>query len=569
MANRNAESIFATNPTNIDIQRSKFERPHELKTSFNVGDVIPILIDEVLPGDTVSLHTSKVIRAQTMITPIMDNLYYDEYFFFCPSRLVWEHWKQFMGENTESAWIPQTTYEIPQLEAPQGGWQIGSLADYFGIPTGIDGFSVNALPFRAYALIMNEWFRDQNLTDPLNISVDDTTRTGTNGTDYITDVQLGGAPFKAAKYHDYFTSALPGPQKGPDVALSLTGDLNVFGNGKTLGLTSPGSGTENVTLAGMYAKGSNDYSFEGAAGSFNTNAGSNVSSGSKINGRTVGVVTKAQLDTAEVGYDATGLIASMANATAISVNAMRLAFQVQKLYEKMARSGSRYVEVIKGHFGVVSPDSRLQRPEYLGGKRVPIVVHQVTQTSASESGISPQGTTTAFSLTSDSNFDFTQSFTEHGFIIGVGVIRYRHTYQQGLKKLWSKKDKLDFYWPVLANIGEQPIRMKELYLTGTSADDNVFGYQEAWAEYRYYPSYCTAEMRSQAPQSLDVWHLADDYQSAPSLSDSWIREDKSNVDRVLAVTSAVSNQFFGDFYFDMTCVRPMPMYSIPGLLDHH
>lgn len=564
--NRNTESHFSLSP-HVDISRSRFDRSASLKTSFNAGDVVPFFLEEVLPGDTFSVDTSKVVRMQTLLTPMMDNVYLDTYYFFVPNRLVWDHWKEFCGENTESAWIPQTEYTMPQITSPAGqGWSVGTLADYFGIPTGVAGLSVSALPFRAYALIMNEWFRDQNLQDPLVVPTDDSTVAGVNTGTLVTDVAKGGKPFIAAKYHDYFTSALPAPQKGPDVTIPVAtgGNINIVGNGKALAITD---GTDLGSWVGLR---DSRYSVNYAA-----NLGLDVGSVSTVNGafatvdagKAVGVPTLEQL----AGHpENSGLIGvQSAIAQAATINQLRLAFQIQKFYEQQARGGSRYTEVVRSFFGVTSPDARLQRPEYLGGNRVPINVNQIVQQSGTESTGTPQGTVVGQSLTTDKHSDFTKSFTEHGLIIGVMVARYDHTYQQGLNRLWSRKDKFDFYWPVFANIGEQAIKNKEIFAQGNDKDNEVFGYQEAWAEYRYKPNMVTGEMRSAYAQSLDVWHLADDYSTLPSLSDSWIREDKANIDRVLAVTSAVSNQFFADIYVKNYCTRPMPMYSVPGLIDHH
>lgn len=570
---RNQNSRFATNPTNIDISRSRFKRNSSLKTSFNAGDIVPIYVDEVLPGDTFKIRTSKVVRMPTLITPVMDNIYLDTYFFFVPNRLVWSHWQQFMGENTESAWIPTVEYEVPQITAPSGGWNVGTIADYMGVPTGVPNLSVSALPFRAYALIVNDWFRDQNLSDPLNIPVDDTTATGSNA-DNLSAPALGGIPYKAAKFHDYFTSCLPGPQKGPNVTIGLAGEVPVFGNGLALGLTS-GSynyGLVNTSVGynnGVVDEGSSQHFAFYDQGAYGKDIGGLSSTVSENNSSllALGVPPKSEL-TAET-YANTGLVADLGLASSISVNQLRMAFQIQKLYEKDARGGTRYIELLKAHFGVTSPDARLQRPEYLGGNRIPININQVIQQSATAEGTTPQGNTAAYSLTTDTHSDFTKSFVEHGFVIGLAVVRYDHTYQQGLRRFWSRKGRFDYYFPVLANIGEQPVLNKEIYAQGSDTDDEVFGYQEAWADYRYMPNSVTGMMRSTYEQSLDSWHLGDDYTSQPFLSDSWIREDKTNIDRVIAVTSAISHQFFGDFYFENETTRPMPVYSIPGLIDHH
>ena len=573
---RNANSRFSVNPTTIDISRSTFSRNSSLKTSFNVGDIVPIYLDEVLPGDTFNVKTSKVVRLQTLITPMMDNLYLDTYFFFVPNRLVWEHWQNFMGENTDSAWIPSVEYEVPQITAPADtGWTKGTIADYFGVPTNIPNLSISALPFRAYALIINDWFRDQNLSNPLNIPVNDTTIQGVNTGTFVTDVVKGGLPYKASKYHDYFTSALPGPQKGPNVSIGLSGDAPVFGNGGSLGIMT---GTDQLNMLARYSSSGNQTvgihtgaaTLVGDTSKLAPPGNPNVevsSSGDPNLSGSIGIATKELIESKSLGYGASGLIADLGLANSISVNALRLAFQIQKLYEKDARGGSRYIELLKSHFGVTSPDARLQRPEYLGGNRLPISINQVVQQS--ETATTPQGNVAGYSVTTDTHSDFTKSFVEHGFIIGLAVVRYDHTYQQGLQRFWSRKDRFDYYWPVLANIGEQPILNKEIFAQGNNTDNEVFGYQEAWADYRYKPSIVTGEMRSNYQTSLDSWHLADDYQSLPYLSSSWIAEDKSNVDRVLAVQSSVSNQLFGDFYFQCKTTRAMPLYSIPGLIDHH
>ncbi len=554
---RNTETRFALNPTNISMSRSRFKRPSSVKLSFNVGDVIPFYVDEVLPGDTFDVKTSKVVRLQTLLTPVMDNIYLDTYYFFVPNRLTWSHWREMMGENTESAWIPKTEYSVPQITAPSGGWSVGTIADYMGIPTGVAGLSVNALPFRAYALVMNEWFRDENLTDPLDIPVTDATVAGVNSGNYITDTAKGGLPFKAAKYHDYFTSALPSPQKGPDVLIPGGTGANV--PVVTLNKSVPNPG--DIGLSGNgFLRGSK---FES-----HTDISLGVADGS---GSMTAIYNDVGYLNNKNGFVPTNLWAvgdsSLASA---SINQLRMAFQIQRLYEKDARGGTRYIEILKSHFGVTSPDARLQRPEYLGGNRLPININQVIQQSGTGTGsATPQGTTTGQSLTTDVHSDFRKSFVEHGFVIGVMVARYDHTYQQGLERMWSRKDRFDYYWPVFANLGEQAIKNREIFAQGNSQDDEVFGYQEAWADYRYKPNRVAGEMRSSYAQSLDVWHLADDYETLPKLSDAWIREDSATVDRVLAVSSKNANQLFADLYVENDSTRPMPMYSIPGLIDHN
>lgn len=552
--NRNTESHFSLLPR-IDIGRSRFDRSASVKTSFNAGDVVPFYLEEVLPGDTFNVRTSRVVRMQTLLTPMMDNVYLDTYYFFVPNRLTWEHWKEFCGENTQSAWIPETEYTMPQITAPKAGWEVGTIADYFGIPTGVPGLSVSALPFRAYALIMNEWFRDQNLQDPLLVPVDDATVQGVNTATFVTDVAKGGKPFIAAKYHDYFTSCLPAPQKGPDVMIPVSKGADLPVVTREVGL-SPELASSMVPL--RWGDLSNQQSAPGGLIGWNASSKATTVKNSSDAG------TDASIYPGNLWAVDDGSVSSA------TINQLRLAFQIQKFYEKQARGGSRYTEIVRSFFGVTSPDARLQRPEYLGGNRVPININQVVQQSGTgESTSTPQGTVVGMSQTTDSHSDFTKSFTEHGFIIGVMVARYDHTYQQGLERMWSRKDKFDFYWPVFANIGEQAVKNKEIYAQGTAEDDQVFGYQEAWAEYRYKPSRVTGEMRSSYAQSLDVWHLADDYDKLPSLSAEWIQENSKTIDRVLAVTSQNSNQFFADIYVKNLCTRPMPMYSIPGLIDHH
>uniref|UniRef100_A0AAU8B253 Major capsid protein n=1 Tax=Dulem virus 167 TaxID=3145644 RepID=A0AAU8B253_9VIRU len=562
--NRNTESHFSTLPK-VDISRSTFDRSSSLKTSFNVGQIVPFFIDEVLPGDTFDVATSKVVRMPSLITPIMDNIYLDTYYFFVPNRLVWSHWREFNGENTQSAWIPTTEYEVPQLTAPSGGWNVGTIADYFGVPTGVSSLSVNALPFRAYALIMNEWFRDENLSDPLSIPVNDATVAGVNTGTFVTDVAKGGLPYTAAKYHDYFTSCLPSPQKGPDVTISVAQPANL-----PLKYLSTKYDVSSIGPHYKYLNRSGADSWSGSI--YTTSLANPIGEVFKSNG-----LTNSQYPGGSSGSVPETVVPVVDNLWAIqdgnvnvtTINQLRMAFQVQKLYERDARGGTRYIEILKSHFGVTSPDARLQRPEYLGGNRLPITINQVLQQSATTQGSTPQGNPVGQSLTTDTHSDFKKSFVEHGFLIGVMVARYDHTYQQGLNRMWSRKDRFDYYWPVFANIGEQAVLNQEIYAQGNSTDKEVFGYQEAWADYRYKPNCVTGEMRSQYAQSLDVWHLADDYNSLPHLSDSWIREDPANVNRVLAVSDQNANQLFADVYVQNRCTRPMPMYSIPGLIDHH
>lgn len=548
---------FSLNPS-VDIQRSKFERNSDVKFSFNVGDLVPFYVDEVLPGDTFSIDTSKVVRMQPLVAPIMDNLYLDTYWFFVPNRLVWDHWKEFCGENTQSKWIPSVEYTIPKIvgcvdssftdpDVEACSWKSGDIADYMGIPVCSAAITnlqqrieVNALPFRGYTMIWNEFFRDQNLQDPIPIPTGDGKIVVERSPDTPDLITSGVGILKACKYHDYFTSCLPSPQKGPDVALPLSGLAPVV-TGGDIG-KDIGSGT---AVSFRYPNGSK-------AGFLKASSSNTVLS---------------TTSDSQSGLVPNNLYAQLGSAALGTINELRLAFQMQRIYEKDARGGTRYTEILKNHFGVTSPDSRLQRPEYLGGSRVPININQVVQTSSTSN--TPQGNTAAYSVTADVHSDFTKSFVEHGYIFGLCVARYDHTYQQGLERMWTRSDRFDFYWPSLANIGEQPVYKREIFANGSDQDKQVFGYQEAWAEYRYKPNRVAGEMRSNVTNTLDVWHLADDYASAPSLSDTWIVEDSKNLNRCLAVNEKVSNQLWADIFVKNTSVRPMPIYSIPGLIDHY
>lgn len=585
--NRNVESHFSTLPS-ANISRSIMDRSSGHKTSFNVGDLIPLYVDEILPGDSVKITTSKVVRLQTLLTPIMDNVYLDTYWFFVPNRLCWDHWKEFCGENTASAWAPSTQYQVPSIKSPPQGWKPNTLADYMGIPVNVPMTTgkhlPSALPFRGYALIANEFFRDENLSDPLNIPLGDADQQGSNGDNYITDVVNGGKPFKAAKFHDYFSSSLPSPQKGRPPEISIggatfpAGDYPVYSKAEVNDLSSLYPGSTSDLKSGAN-------SFKVFTGFFNQTSipdtqfspffvskDSNNSGGnSEVRDVKVYKDAPGEIPIQHTAIYPANLYAKMPEMNlssdgAISINELRLAFAAQRFLERNARGGSRYVELLLSHFGVRSPDARLQRPEYLGGNRTPLQIHSVNNTAQSEKDF--LGDLGANSVTSDVHFDVNKSFTEHGYLFCLGVVRYDHTYAQGLNRMWFRKTLYDFYWPVFANIGEQPVYTDEIYYDETK-DEDVFGYQECWGEYRYKPSIVTSEMRPQVPNSLASWHLADNYSSAPTLSDGWIREDKTNVDRVLAVGSSVSNQVFGDFYFKAIYTRPMPMYSIPGLIDHN
>ena len=418
-----------------------------------------------------------------------------------------------------------------------------------GLPIGVDGISVSHLPFRAYCKIWNEFFRDENLKNPCMITMDETTVTGANSGDYVTYAEAGALPLKAAKFHDYFTSALPAPQKGPSVTLPLGTSAPVYTGANSWQGQKPALLWNVATSGSQYVPG------EGYQVDINIGA----------TGKTKASTTSTEV--AGLQLYPSNLYADLSIATAATINQLRQAFAIQAFYEAQARGGSRYIEFIKNIFGVTSPDARLQRPEYLGGTRVNINMDQVLQTSSTDA-TSPQGNTAAFSCTVSTDELFTHSFTEHSILMGVAVIRTDHTYQQGIERFWSRKKWTDFYIPQFANLGEQPIYNKEIFAQGTSTDDQVFGYQECWADYRYKPNRTAGEMRSQASGSLDAWHYGDDYATLPTLSSGWIDEVKSNVDRTISVPSGLADQFFGDFYFEPTYVRPMPIYSIPAMLNH-
>lgn len=559
--NRNAESHFAQLP-HADVQRSRFDRSHSVKFTGNIGQVIPFLCDPVLPGDTWDITTSKIIRMQTMVAPVMDSLFADIYYFFVPNRLIWTHWKEFCGENTQTSWYPTTQYTIPKIMIPTTGVGVGSIMDYLGIPPrgatqspGINACYVNALRLRGYLLICNEWFRDQNLENDLNLQFGDASIT------YNANTVNGGAPFVAAKMHDYFTSCLPGPQKAANpVDIPATGVLPV----RTKDLQGIVFGSPEYPVMYGVVGGSTNYTFSNTA-QVNNTGGSPVS------------VPRLQTGTQTQGYAPINLFAESTYASGVgsgyltmSVTDLRLAFQTQKFLEKQARGGSRYREILLSHFGVRSPDARQQVPEYLGGNRIPVQIHQVI--NQAETASQPLGNLGAYSQTTDVHNDVFKSFTEHGYIYGLCVLRYDHTYSQGSERDWWINDMYDIYWPVFANISEQPVRTKEIYFYQAQASvgiqDNVFGYQEAWADYRYKVNRVCGEMRPDVSNGLYSWSFADVYSQSPTLSQSWIKEDPANVDRALAVTSSTANQFWADFYVKCNTTRPMPLYSIPGLVDH-
>jgi hypothetical protein len=506
------------------IPRSAFNRDHTVKTTFDAGYLVPIYVDEVLPGDTFNVSMAHFTRMATPIRPIMDNVRLETFFFAVPVRLIWENFQRFMGEQDNPG--DSTDYVMPYMYPPDGGWQDGSIADYFGIPTGVKGnMWHSSLWHRAYNLIYNEWFRDENLQDSLIVNTDD-------GPDDPDDyVYNGEGCVRRGKRHDYFTSALPWPQKGEEVSLPLGQTAPVQTTNEIIQIHPQNSGV-------MYNVQTNSSSLLTASG---IPANSYVQFGS-----------------------ITGLHADLSDATAATINQLRQAFQIQRLLERDARGGTRYTEIIRSHFGVISPDARLQRPEYLGGGSNLINVNAIAQTSSTDT-TTPQGNLSGIGVGTGVGHGFVKSFTEHSVIIGLACVRADLTYQQGLNRMFRRATRYDLYWPTLSHLGEQTIESREIYADGTSGDDDVFGYQERYAEYRYKPSLITGQFRSQYAQSLDSWHLAQEFSSRPSLNSDFIVENPP-FDRVIAVPSQPT--FMSDLFFKVRTARPMPMYATPGMIDH-
>lgn len=539
----------------VDIQRSVFDRSHGYKTTFNEGLLIPVLCEEVLPGDSVKINFNHFCRLATPIVPFMDNVYLDTQAFFVPNRLVWDHWQNFMGEQKKPG--DSIDYMIPQTKAKADfSGDVESVWDYFGLPP-IEysgDVSVSELPFRAYALIWNEWYRDENLQEPVALNTGDSPNTTDESvTKFWTN---GFKPLPRGKRHDYFTSCLPWPQKfdSPFIPGVISGD------GKALTLTS-GSGHYG---SGFFDSTSSDVRSGGlVATEGNAKVGTSYSGYFDGRDKFYGIATYDDLVTLRATYP--GITSGLTLST--TVNDLRQAFAVQRLLENDARGGTRYTEILRAHFGVISPDARLQRPEYLGGSTARININPVAQTSGTATGSekTPQGNLAAFGVGGDTGNGVQYSAVEHGYIFVLVSVRADLSYQQGIHRQWSRLGRYDFYFPELANLGEQPVLNKEIYVQGTAQDDAVFGYQERWAEYRYSPSLITGKFRSTDAQPLDYWHLGQKFANLPTLSADFIKE-KPPIERVIAVPS--EPHFLLDSWFDARWARPMPVYSIPGLTGH-
>nr|DAW87292.1 MAG TPA: Capsid protein [Microviridae sp.] len=553
------------------MRRTKFDRSHVYKTTFDAGKLIPVFVDEVLPGDTTRMSVNYFARLATPVKPIMDNIYLDWFFFFVPNRLVWEHWQNFCFEQEDPD--DSTDYVIPTCtaEANRDNNYVGSLWDYFGLPvnTTNDIHGVSALPFRAVYLIYNEWFRDENLQKSVKIQkgdlneVLDSSRASEQPSWVFssgTTIVSGHACPPRGKRHDYFTSALPWTQKGPGVSIGLAGTASLVD-------PSPVSGyfvqQDDTNLgAAQFGEDRGVYSVYTGSGSLTYQGGYSVSiAGHSVNNSGLATVTA----TPGSSWLSNSTYADLDSSSIFTINSLRTAFQMQKFYERLARGGSRYTEVLRSFFGVVSPDARLQRPEFLGSFTKMVMVNPIAQTSATDN-TSPQGNLSAYGVTASKFHGFTKSFVEHGYIIGFVSARADLTYQQGINKMFLRSTVYDFYWPTFAHLGEQAIELREIYTQGTSDDTTVFGYQERYAEYRYKPSLITGKFRSSVIDgTLDKWHLSQYFKNAPTLNEEFIVENPP-IERIIAVPS--EPQFLLDIGFHYITIRPMPMFGTPGLVDH-
>lgn len=539
------------------MRRTKFDRSHVYKTTFNSGKLIPVFVDEVLPGDTTRMSINYFARLATPIKPIMDNIYLDWFFFFVPNRLVWEHWQNFCFEQEDPD--DSTDYVIPAVTATgnsENGY-VGSLWDYFGLPVNTTGnlSGISALPFRAVYLIWNEWFRDENLQKSVKIQKGDANEVldssrASDQPSWVfssgTTIVKGLACPPRGKRHDYFTSSLPWTQKGPGVEIPLGTSAPIHGlSVSTVSNLVTSTGSVSAYQNSYFPDGSSRYGLVTSA----NNAGK----------------TAISNNVAAASGNVSDIYADLSAATSYTINSLRTAFQMQKFYERLARGGSRYTEVLRSFFGVVSPDARLQRPEFLGSFTKMVNVNPIAQTSATDD-TSPQGNLSAYGVTAAKFHGFTKSFVEHGYIIGFVCARADLTYQQGINKMWLRSTVYDFYWPTFAHLGEQAIELREIYAQGSEADTTVFGYQERYAEYRYKPSQITGKFRSSVTGgNLDVWHLSQFFSNAPALNEEFITENPP-VKRIIAVQD--EPEFLLDIGFRYTTVRPMPMFGTPGLVDH-